>query len=82
MNGNDAAFPRPPAEFTSAGANMYPPQMGMSLRIYLAAAAMTGILASPNAGNESWNDLAVQALNAADALIRMTEQNPLPPHKT
>ena len=47
---------------------------GISARDYFAAAAMTGMLSDPDAGEVDWKDLAEEAYEAADAMLAARER--------
>ena len=53
--------------------NAGPASGGMTLRDYFAAAAMQGMLASPDGGPSDWQKVADAAYYAADAMLAARE---------
>lgn len=72
MQGSEPAFPRACFEsdhFKDEGAD------GISTRLYVAAAAMPGLLAHPNGPAGDWGKCAKDALAVADALIAACKED-------
>jgi hypothetical protein len=65
INDGGPAFPRTGADGHTS------PQIGMTLRDYFAAAALTGLMA--DGGGASWDDDATHAYLCADAMIKARE---------
>ncbi len=68
MNGNDAAYPSSP--------DQYSPEFGLTKRELIAAMAMQGLLADSNATGE-FKQVARLAVLHADALIDELSGNPI-----
>ena len=56
------------------GAGGYEQTDGISIRDYFAAAAMQGILSSPDGGPDDWERVADAAYYAADAMLAARER--------
>ena len=54
--------------------NAGPASGGMTLRDYFAAAALQGILSSPDGGPDEWQKVADAAYYAADAMLAARER--------
>jgi hypothetical protein len=60
--------------FPMTDRNAGPASGGMTLRDYFAAAAMQGILSSPDGGPNDWQRMADAAYYAADAMLAARER--------
>ena len=68
ISGEKAAFPWPKDQ----NQNLF--SMGVNLRDYFAAAALTGLMA--DGGGPSWDDDATHAYLCADAMLKAREVRP------
>ena len=71
MSGNGG--PAYPVKYQD-GAGGYEQADGISIRDYFAAAALQGILSSPDGGPDDWQRVADAAYYAADAMLAARER--------
>lgn len=70
---SDNGGPAYPVKYQD-GAGGYEQADGISIRDYLAAAALQGILSSPDGGPDDWQRVADAAYCAADAMLASRER--------
>ena len=72
-NTGGPAFPHA-VEYKGADCGGIVPHGGMTLRDYFAAKALVGIIAHPEGPAGLWDKCALQAYEAADAMLKAREQ--------
>lgn len=79
MKGDEPAFPQFPVYRTNKGrdddAVSHPDDAptGVSVRLWLAAQAMQGLLANPSLDQLTFDEIASDALGYADAMLKQSE---------
>jgi len=74
MNGNEPAFLQLDKHGTHEGVTHYGYRGGLTKREWLAGMALQGLVAGPNIGDLSWDQVASDAVGYTDALLAELEK--------